>query len=57
MMVRKIGDEAIVVVIDDEESMREGCRQVLEEEGYRTRIARDGRRGVQMVARMRPSVV
>jgi len=46
-----------VLVIDDEESIREGCRQVLEAEGYRTGVAEDGRRGLELVVATRPDVV
>ena len=34
-MVRTLTNKPSVLVIDDEESMREGCRQTLEAEGYR----------------------
>lgn len=47
----------VILVIDDEESMCEGCRQVLEDEGYRARIACEGERGVRMVRRMKPKAV
>ncbi|MFC1671584.1 response regulator [Planctomycetota bacterium] len=56
-MVTNLTARPMVLVIDDEESMREGCRQILEEEGYRTTVARDGKRGVQIAERMNPGVV
>ena len=40
-----------VLVIDDEESMREGCVQTLSAEGYRAKAAADGREGLAMVRR------
>lgn len=46
-----------VVLIDDEESMREGCRQTLEEEGLRTATACDGSEGLRMIEEARPNVV
>jgi len=46
-----------VVVIDDEPSMCEGCRQTLEAEGYRAAVAPDGPRGLALVEQDRPSVV
>ena len=46
-----------VVVIDDEESMCEGCRQTLEENGFRTEIACDGSEGLRLVKNVRPNVV
>lgn len=46
-----------VVVIDDEESICEGCRQTLEEEGFRAAIARDGTEGLKLVEQYHPKVV
>jgi NADH-quinone oxidoreductase subunit E len=46
-----------VVVIDDDESMCEGCRQTLEKNGFRTEVARDGSEGIQLVEKIRPNVV
>ncbi len=48
---------ADVVVIDDEESIREGCRQALETEGYRAVIAENGLDGLEIVTRAHPRVV
>ena len=45
------------VVIDDEESICEGCRQILEEEGWITGVAYDGYAGLQLVRDMRPDIV
>ena len=45
------------LVIDDEESIREGCRQALEAGGYRARVARDGKQGLRLVEQSRPNVV
>lgn len=46
-----------VVVIDDEESICEGCRQTLEGEGLRATIARDGTEGLKLVKQSHPKVV
>jgi two-component system phosphate regulon sensor histidine kinase PhoR len=46
-----------VVVIDDEDSVREGCRQTLESEGYRVLVAADGVEGLDLLKRARPGVV
>jgi len=46
-----------VVVIDDEESICEGCRQTLETEGFRAEIARNGAEGLKLVERSHPKVV
>lgn len=48
---------ADVVVIDDEESICEGCRQTLKEEGYRAEVARDGTEGLKLVEQFHPKVV
>jgi len=45
-----------VIVIDDDESMCEGCRQTLEEEGYRAIIARDGFQGLKLVEESHPKI-
>jgi len=46
-----------VVVIDDEESICEGCRQTLEDEGFRAAIAKDGTEGLRLVEQSHPKVV
>ena len=46
-----------VVVIDDEESICEGCRQTLEAGGFRAAIARDGTEGLKLVEQSHPKVV
>jgi NADH-quinone oxidoreductase subunit E len=46
-----------VVVIDDEESICEGCRQALEEEGYQAEVARNGTDGLKLVEQFHPKVV
>ncbi len=46
-----------VVVIDDEESICEGCRQTLEAEGFRAEIARDGTEGLKLVEQSHPKIV
>jgi NADH-quinone oxidoreductase subunit E len=50
-------DLADVVVIDDEESIREGCRQALESEGWRAAVAADGQRGLRLVEKSKPRLV
>jgi len=46
-----------VLVIDDDESICEGCRQTLEEEGLLAAIARDGLQGLKLVEDTHPRVV
>ena len=48
---------ADVVVIDDEESMCEGCRQTLELDGYHAEVAMNGTEGLKLVEERLPSVV
>jgi NADH-quinone oxidoreductase subunit E len=47
---------ADVVVIDDDESMCEGCRQTLEAGGFRAAVARNGNDGLKLVQNTRPHV-
>jgi NADH-quinone oxidoreductase subunit E len=46
-----------VLVIDDEESVRENCRRTLELEGYTTHLAPDGLGGLKLAEEIRPRVV
>lgn len=46
-----------VVVIDDEESMGEGCRQTLEADGLSAMVARDGKGGLELVKKSQPAIV
>jgi len=46
-----------VLVIDDEESMCEGCRQTLEESGFGTAVALNGREGIRLLEEVKPHVV
>ncbi|MFH1550757.1 MAG: response regulator, partial [Planctomycetota bacterium] len=43
--------EARILVVDDEPGIREGCRKVLESEGYAVEVAEDGLQGCTMVTR------
>ncbi len=45
-----------IIVIDDEESMREACRQTLNEQGYTTTVAENGEQGLQLLEQLRPNV-
>lgn len=46
-----------VLVIDDDETMCEGCRQTLEVEGFRAAVAKDGVQGLQLVEETHPKIV
>lgn len=45
-----------IIIIDDEISMCEGCRQTLEGEGYDVKIANDGTRGLEMIEKFHPHI-
>lgn len=42
-----MNDKANILIIDDEEAIRDSCSQVLEKEGYAVKGAEDGRTGLQ----------
>ena len=46
-----------VAVVDDEESIREGCRQALEASGYKTASASDGAQAMKLIESEHPRVV
>jgi two-component system sensor histidine kinase/response regulator len=48
---------ATVLVIDDEESMRDSCHQVLTKEGYRVETAVDAESGLRKVRELSPDIV
>ncbi|MFW6140282.1 MAG: ATP-binding protein [Acidobacteriota bacterium] len=45
-----------VVVIDDEESMRDSCRMILEKDGFLTKTAEDGEKGLAEIKEMKPDI-
>ena len=53
----KTSAQAAILVIDDEESMRDSCCQVLSKNGYRVETAEDGDSGLQKVRQMKPDLV
>lgn len=46
-----------VVIIDNDPSTCEGCRQTLEKQGYSVLAAGDGQQGLRLVAKTRPRLV
>lgn len=46
-----------VAIVDDDDSIREGCRQVLEEGGYSVATASDGTQGLSLVTHGAPRLV
>jgi len=49
--------ETRILVIDDEETMRDSCTQVLSKEGYRVEVASDGRTGLSKTREVAPDLV
>lgn len=50
-------EKGTILIIDDEEVMRDGCRQILSKEGYRTETAEDGITGLSKMRELRPDAV
>ncbi len=53
-MVRK---KPLILIIDDEESMRDSCTQILTRGGYRTETAENGARGLEKIKELKPDLV
>jgi len=53
---RYMVDKTTILVIDDEESMRDSCRQVLIKEGYRVEVAEDGTLGLERLKTSKPDL-
>lgn len=54
---RKAPQKATILVIDDEEAMRDSCSQVLNKDGYMTETAEDGRSGLRKIKEIKPDLV
>ncbi|MBD3414525.1 MAG: response regulator [Candidatus Aminicenantes bacterium] len=46
-----------IVIIDDEESMRDSCRMILDKDGFLTETAEDGEKGLSKIKEMKPDIV
>ncbi|MBP1742324.1 MAG: hybrid sensor histidine kinase/response regulator, partial [Deltaproteobacteria bacterium] len=46
-----------ILIIDDEEVLREGCKQALAEKGYVTATAENGDLGLQLIRELDPDLV
>ena len=46
-----------ILIIDDEEAIRDACSQVLTKDGYEVTAASDGITGLDLVRRLKPDVV
>lgn len=47
----------LVLVVDDEQSVRETLRDILEDNGYQVQSASDGRKGLEMIDQLNPDAV
>ena len=47
----------VILVIDDEESMRDSCSQLLEKDGFLTNTAEDGSIGLEKIKEAKPDLV
>lgn len=47
----------MILVIDDEESMRDSCKQILVKDGYRVETASDGKTGLEKIRELRSELV
>ena len=47
----------LILVIDDEESMRDSCTQILTKDGYRAETAQDGTIGLEKIKEIQPDLV
>jgi two-component system sensor histidine kinase/response regulator len=54
---QKMSQKATILVIDDEEAMRDSCSQVLNKDGYMTETAEDGHSGLRKIKEVKPDLV
>lgn len=47
----------VILIVDDEEDIRETLRDAFEEEGYVVEVAADGQHALEMLERITPSIV
>ena len=52
-----LGPAHEILVIDDEPVLRMTFKHILEEEGYRVRVGKDGREGLRIFEETRPALV
>lgn len=52
-----LGKKNLILVIDDEESMRDSCTQILTKDGYQTETAEDGAVGLEKIKEIHPDLV
>ena len=54
---RKVPQKATILVIDDEEAIRDSCSQVLSKDGYATETAENGQIGLRKIREVKPDLV
>jgi len=52
-----LGKKPLILVIDDEEFMRDSCSQILVREGFQAETAEDGNMGLQKIKEIKPDLV
>ena len=50
------GKKPVILVIDDEESMRDSCAQILTKDGYQAELAEDGNIGLEKIKELKPDL-
>jgi signal transduction histidine kinase len=50
-------ERSLILIIDDEEALRDGCRQVLEKSGYEVIAAEQGAEGIKLAREQKPDIV
>jgi methylenetetrahydrofolate dehydrogenase (NADP+)/methenyltetrahydrofolate cyclohydrolase len=54
---RKMSRRTTILVVDDEETMRDSCCQILSRDGYLTETANDGDSGLRKIRQVKPDLV
>jgi DNA-binding NtrC family response regulator len=49
-----VEEKALILVIDDEESMRDSCQQTLVKDGYKVETASDGKTALEKIKETKP---
>jgi CheY-like chemotaxis protein len=52
-----MAEQATVLVVDDDEAIRETVRDVLSDEGYRVLVAENGAKALELLEKAHPAVV
>lgn len=55
--IRRRGGAPVVLVIDDDEDVRELCTRVLTKRGFQAQAAPTGAQGIELAARLRPDAI